>query len=365
MSGTSLDGLDIVAAEFSAKKLRIAAKNTYNPIPPNLKTQIIQAQRLNARHKQDFSQQLDKDLGKWMAQLICNFIKEHHLAYDNIAAIANHGQTIHHAPQPSQRFSIQLGDPQYIANATKIITIADFRQADLDNNGQGAPLAPVLHQHLFSSKTEDRVIVNIGGFTNITVLPAQRHNPRRHIVAFDCGPGNILMNNISQHFYKQEYDHQGQQARQGNINEQLLTAMRADPYFQALPPKSTGFEYFNENWLHKQQIFTLAPNDALATLNALTANTIANDVKSHAPTPCPVAITGGGVHNKYLLELLQQNLKDYQIISLKKWGLDPDYTEAILMAYLGKLALQQIPAPAKEFTGATHNSVLGTIYHPQ
>ncbi len=355
MSGTSLDAIDAVLLDTSNQPFQLI--NTWeHPIPSNIQAEIL-ALCLPGDNEIDRMGQLDNRIGRLFAQAVNQLLSQTKLPPEAIRAIGSHGQTIRHRPGFSESFTLQIGNPALITELTGITTVADFRRADMAAGGQGAPLAPAFHQAAFEARGKNRVIVNIGGMANITVLENQQ------VQGFDTGPGNALLNSWARRHIRTAYDRNGAWAKQYSVNAQLLTQMLADPYFQQPPPKSTGRETFNDTWLNEQiqnSRLNLEPGVIQATLTALTAVSIANAIKQYSDFD-EVYVCGGGVHNAYLLELLSRELQT-DIHSTQQLGIDPDYVEAAAFAWFAHQALIRQPANLPSVTGASHPVILGGIY---
>ncbi|MGZ5030764.1 MAG: anhydro-N-acetylmuramic acid kinase, partial [Methylobacter sp.] len=277
----------------------------------------------------------------------------------SIKAIGSHGLTIYHAPEIKFPFSLQIGDPNVIAELTGITTIADFRRRDIAAKGQGAPLVPAFHQAVFQHPDEHRCIVNIGGIANITVLPKHQS---AEVIGFDTGPGNTLMDLWIKLHRNLSYDQSGTWAKSGKIDHDLVELLKQDAYFHTAPPKSTGKEYFSLPWIYQYfDAFSYKAEDIQASLCFLTAITICDAIKEHAPATERIMICGGGIHNKYLLELIQQNI-DCPVESTEQYGLHPDHVEAVAFAWLARQTLNNLPGNLKEVTGAVNSVILGGIY---
>lgn len=358
ISGTSIDGIDAGLVEFSGSQIKLI-EFEYLPFPDDLKASIAAISTADTLISLKDYGSLDMRLGCLFADTVKALLHKAQLPASAIRAIGSHGQTVYHAPDGDTPFSLQIGDPNIIAERTGITTIADFRRRDMAVNGQGAPLVPAFHQAVFGQTGEARCIVNIGGIANITVLPSHSDNP---VIGFDTGPGNTLMDQWIARHLGQAYDADGAWGRTGHIQTDLLAKWQEDVYFHAAPPKSTGKEYFSLPWL--EQIASLAnysPEDIQASLCALTAVTIADAIRLYAPDTKQVIICGGGAHNNYLLELLAQQLP-CPVQSSETFGIHPDHVEAMAFAWLARQTLLHLPGNLKEVTGADKSVVLGGIY---
>jgi anhydro-N-acetylmuramic acid kinase len=359
MSGTSLDGIDAALVEFKGNQLQLI-EFEYQAFSDTIKYQIRQISDANAMiFLQDYGA-MDTQMGLLFAQTIKTLLAKANIPASEIRAIGSHGQTIYHEPNTRLPFSLQIGDPNIIAEKTGITTIADFRRRDIAAGGQGAPLVPAFHQAVFGHETEHRCVVNIGGIANITILPPASESTA--VIGFDTGPGNVLIDQWIQKHQRLNYDKQGEWAKSGAINHELIERLKKDPYFQADPAKSTGKEYFSLAWIYENIRVTDYPaQDIQASLCYLTAITITDAIKKYAPATEQVLICGGGIHNNYLLQLIEQNLP-CPVSSTELYGIHPDHVEAIAFAWLAKQTLHNLTGNLKEVTGASHNLILGGIY---
>lgn len=360
MSGTSLDGIDVVITDFSKPNncQLIAAQIVAFPAP--LRDKLLSLITTPQCELATLGQ-VDIALGQQIALSINQLLINHQLTANDIAAIGSHGQTLFHAPNSDYPFSMQIGNAHVIAELTGITTVADFRQRDIAAGGQGAPLVPAFHQQLFSSSNEDRVIVNIGGISNITLLPADNN---QSVTGFDTGPGNVLLDGWILRHQQQVYDNQGQWAASGQCNTELLTGLLAETYFKQTLPKSTGRELFNMAWLDAklaqfdQPISTV---DVQTTLAELTARSIADDIKHYGNNSNAAFVCGGGAHNDYLMSRLQLLLADSQVTTTESLGLHPDWVEACAFAWLAYRTINKQTGNLPSVTGAKHSVVLGVI----
>lgn len=356
MSGTSMDGIDIVAAKFNGNTPHIIAANDY-PILA-YKEEFLRIINAGSCSLLELGE-LDVWSGEIFADTILKFLQQNNLSKDSIAAIGSHGQTLWHAPRANKPFTLQIGDPNVIAVKTGITTIADFRRSDIAAGGQGAPLIPAFHQAVFATPTESRCILNIGGMSNLSLLE------NNNCIGFDSGPGNCLIDYWTQKHFNQAYDIDGKLAAAGKVNNGLLQCMLDDSYFKLPPPKSTGREDFNPAWLaQKIQIAhaqNLAPIDILATLVQLTADSITNAIKSYANANTKVYAFGGGVKNTTLRNHISQNLEQ-NIQTTSALNIDPSWMEATLFAWLAHQRLHNIQINLTSITGAKYPVLLGAIY---
>jgi len=361
MSGTSMDGIDAVIVELDDNNC-LVKKNHNISYPHKVRSLLLSSSRNWESTTSEKIEMLDRKVGECFREATTTLLKKSKIKHSNIIAIGSHGQTIRHQPRIKNPYSLQIGNPQIIANGTQIKTIADFRRNDIDAGGQGAPLTPSFHKWFFSDKKYDRVILNIGGFSNITILSKSQKRVR----GFDTGPGNSLMDSWIQEKRKLPFDMNGEYAKNGEIIPELFDKLSKDPYFSSPSPKSTGFEYFNLTWLKNHIGNTVFKNaDIQATLLNLTVSTIKQSILSSAPNTKQVIVCGGGVHNSYLMTQISDSL--YPIIVKKSddFGLSPDYMEAVAFAWLAKQKLEGIPANIPSVTGANRNVILGKEFLPE
>lgn len=278
-----------------------------------------------------------------------------------VSAIGSHGQTIRHLPNEPHHLSLQIGNPSLIAELTGITTVADFRRRDIAAGGQGAPLVPAFHAAVFRSGDINRIIVNIGGMANITVLPSDHSLP---VTGFDTGPGNVLMDAWITLCQGVNYDGQGQWAASGLVIDALLFQLLNEPYFSMSPPKSTGRELFNIRWLRGilSSIDHVNMADVQATLCELTAVSITRSIIDVMPYCEEVLVCGGGSKNDYLMTRLQANLDGCHVSDTCRLGVDPGHVEAMAFAWLARQTLLGRPGNLPSVTGARHAVTLGAIY---
>ena len=289
-------------------------------------------------------------------------LEENAITPQQVRAVGSHGQTILHLPGATPPRTLQIGDPSRISGLTGITTVADFRRADMAAGGQGAPLAPAFHAWRFRNHGSNRIVLNIGGIANITVLPA---SGAVDVTGFDTGPGNTLMDAWIQQCLNQDFDNQGRFAASGRVQDELVRLMLADGYFSAPPPKSTGKDDFNLAWLAtfiEQAGKTFSNEDVQATLLELTAVSIANAILQAAPETDEILTCGGGIHNPVLMQRLRSLLPGIEAKSTSAYGVDPDAVEALTFAWLAKQRLENIPANLPSVTGAKKAVVLGAVY---
>jgi anhydro-N-acetylmuramic acid kinase len=326
------------------------------PYPPDLRERILALATSRAAIDLDDYGALDVAIGECFAEAALSLLRKSGMHTSDVVAIGSHGQTIRHRPAGAHPFTLQIGDPTVIAERTGITTIADFRRADVAAGGQGAPLLPALHAALFAGE-DTRIVLNLGGIANVTVLPQGRD-----VIGFDTGPANCLLDAWAQRHRGSPRDEGGAWARSGRIDRSLLDRWLADPYFAAAPPKSTGREAFNLDWLDARLEARIAPADVQATLIALTAETIAGAIRTVAPDAREVFACGGGVHNRALMAAIGECIAPARLASTAALGLDPDYVEAAGFAWLARARLANAPGNIPAVTGARGPRVLGAIH---
>lgn len=359
ISGTSMDGIDAALVEFGDRSCQVVATHRHE-YPDELRTELIAATREPRQCTIDTIGRLDNWAGESFRDAALELISASQTDAADVVAIGSHGQTLRHLPRVQRPFTIQIGDPNIIAAGTGITTVADFRRRDLALGGEGAPLLPPFHHWLFSDSKKNRVVLNIGGIANITVLPAGSED----VTGFDTGPGNTLLDAWIQVNKGVKFDDDGSWAKSGNISPGLLEWLLRDPYFAAPPPKSTGFEYFNLMWLRQalSEVGDIAQADVQATLCALTARTIADAIQTYARGTSEVLVCGGGIDNSELLRWIAQALPDVTAHSTAEFGLAPDWVEATAFAWLAKRCLDGEPGNLPGVTGAARSAILGGIY---
>ncbi|MDC9729347.1 MAG: anhydro-N-acetylmuramic acid kinase [Methyloprofundus sp.] len=358
MSGTSLDGIDAGLYDFTKQKAQVV-DFYYQAYPAEIKEKIQSISNGSPLSLTQYGE-LDTQLGEFYAQACLSLLKQNNTEATTIKAIGSHGQTLYHSPNTALPFSLQIGDPNIICQRTGITTVADFRRKDIAAGGQGAPLVPAFHRALFSNPDKNNVIVNIGGIANITILPKDASKP---VVGFDTGPGNTLMNHWISQQQNKAYDHNGSWAITGKTRQRLLSQLKSDAYFSQTIPKSTGTEYFSEQWL-KQNLSTQTqykPEDVQRTLCQLTAESIAEAILLNAPETDNIFICGGGIYNKTLMSCLGDNLEK-PLLSTETLGVPPDQVEAMAFAWLAKQTLEGMAGNLPEATGASSPVILGAIY---
>ena len=358
MSGSSLDGIDAVLVEFENKHCHLKHALAY-PIPDNLK-QVLDNLTRPGENEIERMCQVDVELGEVFADAVNSLLKQARLTSDKITAIGSHGHTLRHYPDTSYATTLQVGDPNRIAELTGITTVADMRRRDMAAGGQGAPLVPTFHKYIFSNAI-NRIVLNIGGIANLTCLPSDQSQP---VTGFDTGPGNALMNAWIHHCQNKDFDTAGTWAASGSVIPTLLEPMLNHDFFRQAPPKSTGRDIFHLDWLlsivNKQNYL---PQDVQATLLEFTARSICDAINQYFDVAEEILVCGGGVHNDFLMQRLTQLLVNKKVNSTQSRGIDPDWVEAMAFAWFASQSMQQKTSNIPSATGATHPVILGGIYY--
>jgi len=329
LSGTSMDCIDVGLFDIASVNNIKTIYVYQHPIPDQFKEDCLNITTQRHDNSLRFLGSLNIYAGKLFAQAVNAFIDIFKIKRETIKGIGFCGQTIWHEPNVENAFSMQIGDPSTLSVLTKLPVFSSFRQKDLALGGQGAPLAPYFHLAYFKSAVEDRVIINIGGITNISILKKNTTTA----IGYDCGPGNCLLDEFTKAKFNLDYDKDGEIASQGTVQLDVLAALLSDEYLRRLPPKSTGREYFNLQWFYKR-IATLdgeySDVDLLATLLEFTLNIIGNELRFMHCENDKIFLCGGGAHNKLLVEKLAHK---YNVATTAKLGIEPDWVEAALFAW--------------------------------
>lgn len=355
-----MDAIDAVLVGFNEQGYPQGLEAHAQTFPPQLRNQLIASIQPDWQGSLSEIASLHVTLGELYAEAVNHLIRQSKTPAEAISAIGNHGQTIWHQPDQPPYFSWQLGDANRIAELTGITTVADFRNRDMAAGGQGAPLVPAFHQAVFSHPSKRRVIVNIGGISNISVLDAEQQT-----FGFDTGPGNALMDAWSLRERGLAYDESGNWASSGKVIPELLSALLEDPYFKRSHPKSTGKEHFNLQWLDNtlSTLSTLtAANDVQTTLVELTAQTIVDSSAQACRMLDEVYICGGGAKNDYLMQRLSALFGTTPVGTTNDLGVNADWVEAMAFAWLARQTLLGLPGNLPAVTGASGLRVLGAIY---
>ena len=362
ISGTSADGIDAALVQFDNHSASLVASHS-EPLSDQIKASLFSLFSAEARPNTDaidLMGSLDNELGHCFAKAALNLLESSGLNKEQICAIGSHGQTIRH--RPAQAFTTQIGNPNIIAELTQIDVVADFRRRDMAIGGQGAPLAPAFHRAFLASADENTVVLNLGGIANVTWLPKQENT----VLGFDTGPSNGLMDAWILRHKQQAFDRDGAWASTAKPNAALVQQWLADPYFSALPPKSTGKEYFHLQWAQQRapDMVSSAPAEVQASLLELSAQSIFNAIERHCPQPSRVLVCGGGVHNSALMKRLR-TLCPCPVESTATFGIDPDWMEAMAFAWMAKQFKERQALDLRSITGSSRPAILGALYPGQ
>lgn len=354
MSGTSLDGIDAALVDFSAG-VHVRHAVTL-PFDTELQQAIRRLIEAPESANLDAIGHADAQLGLAYSAAALQVLEQQAVDSNDIAAIGCHGQTIRHSPDAEPPFTWQIGDPSRVAAGTGIRVVADFRRMDMALGGQGAPLVPAFHKAAFGSEDELRAVINIGGIANITRLGPE-------VTGYDIGPGNGLMDAWIHRNRGDSFDRNGAWAASGKVEEVLLAALSADPFFHKTPPRSTGREHFNLQWLLKHLAGRdIAPENVQSTLLALTAESIVREVRRAEAQR--VLLCGGGARNEMLRKAIAVSLQDIPVQTTDEFGVNADFVEAAAFAWLARERLAERPGNIPSVTGASRAATLGAIYLP-
>ncbi len=355
MSGTSLDGVDSVAVDFSGSTPRLLGHH-HTAFPSELKQKLYCLCKPGDNEIDEMGR-TSVELGRFYVQAIDELLDFADIGRKDVAAVGIHGQTIRHRPE--EGWTLQLNNPALVAELSGLDVVSDFRARDLAAGGEGAPLVPAFHRQVFMGEVA-RSVVNIGGIANITFLPARRSYGK--IIGFDCGPGNILLDAWCRRHLQRDFDANGAWGATGHVDQALLERLLEDPYFDREPPKSTGREHFNIEWL-EEKLSGQEPVDVQATLMMLTARTITDAVKRFARQTQEIYLCGGGALNGALAQMIRREAGDAMYVrSTSVLGVDPMHVEAMAFAWLAWAFLNRIPGNLPEVTNATGARILGALY---
>ena len=352
MSGTSLDGIDIALAKIQKRKISVLDFLHIN-YPSRLKEEILKL-HFPKNNELEESFILSNTLATLAGRGINRLLKKNCLSAKQIKGVGYHGQTIRH--RPDKGYSTQIGNADLLSEITNLTVVSNFRNRDIAAKGQGAPLVPAFHKDLFFSKTKNRVILNIGGISNITYLPF--NGP---IIGFDCGPGNILMDHWIKFNRNLNFDKNGNWGKKGQVIDDLLKYFLKDNFFKKKPPKSTGRDLFNLDWIKKGIKKTYSPEGIQRTLVELTAISITDAIKSNCSRANEIYICGGGAKNGFLIEILKSKT-NLIIRGTGDLNLPEQQVEAVAFAWLANQTLEKKYNNSPDVTGAKGFRILGSIH---
>lgn len=358
MTGTSMDAVDTALVKIHDDGKSVFCSGHSQPITDRLRQKISAAANGHDDTLNTLAT-LDMELAVLFSDCVNQLLKKTHMERRDITAIGSHGQTIRHCPECSPPYTLQLGNGDTLAQQTGITTVANFRQRDIALGGQGAPLAPLFHHLAFHQQGKTTVVVNLGGIANISIL-----YPDGTIEGCDTGPANTLMDQWIFKHQQKRYDRDAAWAKQGKLNENLLSRLLDEPWLKLPPPKSTGPELFNMQWLQTRLgNLDIAPADVQRTLCEYTATTLTKAITEYCKTtPDELILCGGGAYNPLLVGRIQ-SLCPYPVSLSSNHGLSPDWVEASMFAWLAYRTLNGLTGNVPQVTGASRAAVLGAI-HP-
>lgn len=372
MSGTSLDGVDIVLCEISGQDESTKVKQLYfktYDIPESLRTKI---RKCCSREliPVDLICSLNFELGYLFADAVKSLCKDANVKLEDLSFIASHGQTIFHIPKAYDDYvpsTLQIGEAAIIANECKSKVISNFRVMDMAVGGEGAPLVPYSETLLYSEENQAVALQNIGGIGNVTVLP--KKGDTKKVIAFDTGPGNMMIDEAVRTFYGKKYDTDGYYARQGNLIPSLAAELKEHPYFNLEIPKTTGREMFGEHFTKSilEKYHSCEPNDLIHTFTWFTAYSIAYHYKKYLISEYGLKkciIGGGGAYNSYLLELIRNEIPEVTVMTQEEHGFSSEAKEALAFVILGNQTYHRSPSNVPSATGAKKSVILGQITYP-
>ena len=372
MSGTSLDGVDTVLCEISGQDESTKVKQLYfktYDIPESLRTKI---RKCCSREliPVDLICSLNFELGYLFADAVKSLCKDANVKLEDLSFIASHGQTIFHIPKAYDDYvpsTLQIGEAAIIANECKTKVISNFRVMDMAVGGEGAPLVPYSETLLYSEENQAVALQNIGGIGNVTVLP--KKGDTKKVIAFDTGPGNMMIDEAVRTFYGKKYDTDGYYARQGNLIPSLAAELKEHPYFNLEIPKTTGREMFGEHFTKSilEKYHSCEPNDLIHTFTWFTAYSIAYHYKKYLISEYGLKkciIGGGGAYNSYLLELIKNEMPEVTVITQEEHGFSSEAKEALAFVILGNQTYHRRPSNVPSATGAKKSVILGQITYP-
>lgn len=364
MTGTSLDGIDCALCRIETIDNRISMELLHyscDVYPKNIK-ELIQKILSTDCPISDYGY-LNYELSRMYASTIITVCNTLGVDKNDIDLVCIHGQTLWHDPI-NRHFSLQAGNGEVLAKMIGIPVVSDFRSGDVALGGNGAPLVPVFDAYYVRHKTDKNVLLNIGGMANITVVPPI--DSTESIIAFDTGPGNVLIDSMMMHFYGKKYDDNGITASSGTLNNELFSDLSSLPFFQSTPPKSTGREIFGSSLVQTivNKHTHASPQDIVRTLTEITAWSIADHIVRYASDTNTVYCSGGGSHNKTLMDMLREKLPTMLITTTAEIGIDTDAKEAMCFAFMGYRSLAGLPSNIPSVTGASREAILGSLSLP-
>lgn len=365
MSGTSLDGIDVALVKIEGKNLTTALEliDFMTVELPGQTKQRIQKGLSLTQSDVALICSLNFELGTLFGEAVLEICQKNNLASSDLLFVASHGQTMYHLPNGTEEYSpstLQVGESSLIAEIVKTTVISDFRYRDMAVGGQGAPIVPYSEYVLYQDILKTRIMQNIGGIGNATVLPAA--GSLNDVTAFDTGPGNMIIDELCRHFYQVEYDRDGNYASQGQVNHEVLTNLMAHPYIKLPAPKTTGREDFGHEFtMELLATYNLSANDWIATATMFTAQSIATAITPFVKGETELIIGGGGGYNKVLVAMISEALPEVKVMIQEDLGFSSEAKEAIAMVVLGNQTYHHLPSNVPSATGATKEVILGKV----
>lgn len=372
LSGTSVDAIDAVLLLITGNGLKTKVRVidfTELAIPQQVRLAIFKNSDKKTAKIEEITR-LNVIIGALFSDAVLKLMKRNRLQHESVDLIGSHGQTIHHLPEKDSyngyrvKSTLQIGDPAIIANLTGITTVGDFRIADCAVDGDGAPLVPYLDHILFTHKSKNRALLNIGGIANITVL--KKNARKQDVFAFDTGPGNMIIDGLMYHLFKKKYDRNSFVAKKGTLNTELFNFLLMDSAYRAAPPKSTGREHYGMEFQKKllKKFNRVNKYDLIRTVTEFTAYSIWHNYRNFIESDCRIdelIVSGGGAHNPLLMHSLKNYFKGVKLSKLKINGITAQNKEAILFAVLANECIAGNPANMNRVTGSTKDVILGKI----
>ena len=372
LSGTSVDAVDAVLLHISGngQGTRVNVIDFIShPIPEKIRLAIFKNSDKRTAKLEEILR-LNVIIGAIFSDAVIKLLKKNRLLSENIDLIGSHGQTIHHLPEKTDYYgyrvksTMQIGDPSIIANLTGITTVGDFRIADCSVDGDGAPLVPYLDHVLFTHRTKNRALLNIGGISNITVL--KKKATGNDVIAFDTGPGNMMIDGLMYHLFRQKFDRGGKTAKRGSVNTEVFTFLTNEKGYSEKPPKSTGREHYGMDFQKKilKKFKKVSKYDIIRTVTEFTAYSVWYNYKNFIEPACSIdelIVSGGGADNPVLFKTLRSYFKGIKVTRLDQNGINSRNKEAVLFAVLANECISGNPANMKSVTGSTKDVILGKI----
>lgn len=367
MTGTSLDAVDVAIIKFFEHNgnfhFQQLAFNSYK-YNDDFKAKLISI--IEKKASIELISEVNIELSYIYSDSILELCSQSSININDINAIGMHGQTVWHSPNSQIPNTFQIGSVSALSKILNKIVVGDFRTADIVLGGEGAPLVPIFDYHFLRSPKEDRIILNIGGIANITFLP--KRCTIDDVKAFDTGPGNALIDIFSKKYFGLDFDSFGKIAAKGYVIKALFDKLKENPFIIKPPPKSTGKEFFNEayilNLIPKFSLHNERPENIIRTLTEFTVWSIVENIHLFCSDNATIIASGGGIHNNFLWNRLNEELSNYSIHKSDAYGINPDAKEAICFAFLAYLTLYNLPGNITSVTGAKKRTILGVISFP-